>query len=97
MHVSGDADYYDDVSANLASKTQAEKIGVLAKQVEARIGELLDQQNFAITREAIHRDTAESTNARVLWWSVGQMSILITLAMVQAYLIRNFFEVKLIV
>ena len=90
-------DYYDDVSANLASKSQAEKIGVLAKQVEARVGELLDQQNFAITREAIHRDLAEATNARVLWWSFGQMSILITLTLVQVYLIKRFFEVKLIV
>lgn len=97
IHVTGEVDYYEDVSANLASKSQAEKVGILARQVENKVNDLLDQQSFSITREAIHRETAESTNSSVLWWSIGRMAILITLSVVQLYYVKSFFEIKLIV
>jgi hypothetical protein len=32
----------------------------------------LSQQQFAVTREAVHRETAETTGSRVLWWTVAQ-------------------------
>ena len=97
LHVSGDADYYEDISSNLASKTQAEKVAILTQQVEGKVYDLLDHQDFAITREAVHRDTTESTNSRVLWWSIGQVGVMVTLSLIQMYYIKSFFEIKLIV
>lgn len=97
LHVTGEVDYYEDVSANLASKSQAEKVGTIARQVENKVSDMLDQQSFSITRESIHRETAESTYSSVLWWSIGRMAILITLSVVQLYYLKSFFEIKLIV
>jgi hypothetical protein len=97
VHVSGDADFYSDSGPNIASKNQAEKVGNLARQIEVQVTDLLDHQDYAITREAIHRETTESTNSRVLWWSIGQVSVLVTLTVLQMYYIKSFFEIKLIV
>jgi hypothetical protein len=96
LHVSGDSDYYGDIGANLASKSQTERIGILTKEVESKVYELLDHQDFAITRETVHRSTTESTNSRVLWWSIGQVAVLVTLSVVQMYYLKSFFEIKLI-
>lgn len=97
IHVSGDTEYSDDPSSNIASRGQTEKVGNLAKQIETQSMDLLDHQDFSITREAVHRETSESTNSRVLWWSLAQMAVIITLSVVQMYYIKSFFEVKLIV
>jgi hypothetical protein len=88
---------YEDMSSNLASAAQMDKVSLFADQLEDKVHDLLDQQDYAITREAIHRDTAESTNSRVLWWSLGQVSMVVTMSLVQMYFIKRFFEVKLIV
>ena len=36
-----------------------------------------DEQEYIVVRERRHRDTAESTNARVMWWSVFQGIVLV--------------------
>mmetsp|Transcript_82898 Transcript_82898/g.173569 ORF Transcript_82898/g.173569 Transcript_82898/m.173569 type:complete len:214 (-) Transcript_82898:93-734(-) len=59
--------------------------------------DILEQQEFAITREAVHRETAESTNSRVLWWTIVEAIFLVVLAMVQVYILRSYFEVKSII
>lgn len=97
IHVSGDADFNSEAGTNIASKNQAEKVGSLARQIEQQVTDLLDHQDFSITRESIHRETAESTNSRVLWWSLAQVAVLITLSVLQMYYIKSFFEIKLIV
>ena len=97
IHVSGDADFYGEVSTNIASKNQADKVNSLAQQIEQQMRDLLDHQDYSITREAVHRDTAESTNTRVLWWSLAQVAVMVTLSLLQMYYIKSFFEIKLIV
>lgn len=69
----------------------------LVNRLEQRAGDIVDQQQYAITRESVHRDTAESTNARVMWWTVLEVSSLVLLAAFQVYYLRSFFEVKQIV
>ncbi len=90
-------DYFEERASSLASKSQAEKVGILAKQLEYKISELLDQQDYAITREAIHRRTAEDTNTQLLHWSVAEVIILVSLALAQMYYLKSSFEIKLIV
>ena len=97
INANSDLDDYEPASRNLASKTQAEKVTILAKQLEYKIGDLLDQQDYAITREAIHRRTAEDTNIKILYWSIAKVLVLITIALAQLYYLKSTFEIKLIV
>jgi len=65
------------------------------------MGELLrqvkDEQEYIILRERTHRNTAESTNSRVKWWSIFQLLVLIANCLFQIFYLRRFFEIKHVV
>lgn len=52
-----------------------------------------DEQSFIVLRERVHRNTAESTNARVKWWSIFQLAVLIGEGVFQVWWLKRFFEV----
>ncbi|KAI8641521.1 emp24/gp25L/p24 family/GOLD-domain-containing protein [Parasitella parasitica] len=52
------------------------------------------EQEYIVARERRHRDTAESTNTRVKWWSVAQIVLLIVVCFWQVHYLKHFFEVK---
>ncbi|KAF9076464.1 emp24/gp25L/p24 family/GOLD-domain-containing protein [Rhodocollybia butyracea] len=53
-----------------------------------------DEQEYIVVREKTHRNTAESTNDRVKWWSVLQTVVLFAVVGWQVYYLKSFFEVK---
>jgi len=53
-----------------------------------------DEQEYIVVRERRHRETAESTNSRVMWWSIFQAVILFCVCGWQIYYLQSFFEVK---
>jgi hypothetical protein len=52
-----------------------------------------DEQAYIVVRERTHRNTAESTNARVKWWSIFQLGVLIGEGVFQVWWLKRFFEV----
>ncbi|KAF9452200.1 supernatant protein factor, C-terminal domain-containing protein [Macrolepiota fuliginosa MF-IS2] len=56
-----------------------------------------DEQEYIVVRERTHRNTAESTNARVKWWSVLQAIVIFVVVAWQIYYLKSFFEVKRII
>eukprot|EP01111_Echinosteliopsis_oligospora_P012896 TRINITY_DN448_c0_g1_i1.p1 TRINITY_DN448_c0_g1~~TRINITY_DN448_c0_g1_i1.p1 ORF type:complete len:207 (-),score=56.28 TRINITY_DN448_c0_g1_i1:71-691(-) len=55
------------------------------------------EQDYMKIREQAHRNTNESTNGRVLWWSVFEAMVLVAMSVWQIYYLRRFFEVKRVV
>jgi len=53
-----------------------------------------DEQEYIVVRERTHRNTAESTNDRVKWWSIAQTILLFAVCGWQVYYLKSFFEVK---
>jgi hypothetical protein len=47
-----------------------------------------DEQEYIVIRERTHRNTAESTNARVKWWSVLQSVVLFSVVAWQVYYLK---------
>eukprot|EP00912_Choanoflagellata_sp_UC4_P002201 UC4_evm2s1393 len=45
-------------------------------QLLAQVKQISNEQAYQREREAMFRDISESTNERVLWWSVGQALVL---------------------
>lgn len=45
-------------------------------------------------RERVHRNTAESTNNRVKWWSIFQMAVVVAEGVFQVWWLKRFFEVS---
>ncbi|XP_045190802.1 transmembrane emp24 domain-containing protein 4-like isoform X1 [Mercenaria mercenaria] len=73
-------------------------------ELQLRIRQLLDQveqitkeQNYQRYREERFRQTSESTNQRVLWWSIAQTVILLVTGFWQMRHLKSFFEAKKLV
>jgi hypothetical protein len=58
------------------------------------LAQVKDEQSYILVRERTHRNTAESTNARVKWWSLFQLMILVAEGIFQVWWIKRFFEVR---
>ncbi|KAI0035689.1 supernatant protein factor C-terminal domain-containing protein [Vararia minispora EC-137] len=56
-----------------------------------------DEQEYIVVRERTHRNTAESTNSRVKWWSLLQALVLFSVVAWQIYYLKSFFEVKRVI
>ncbi|KAL7778693.1 hypothetical protein CFE70_008194 [Pyrenophora teres f. teres 0-1] len=61
------------------------------------VAQVKDEQSYIIVRERVHRNTAESTNARIKWWSIFQLLVLIGQGFFQVWWLKRFFEVKRVV
>ena len=58
------------------------------------VAQVKDEQSYIIVRERVHRNTAESTNARIKWWSIFQLMVLIGQGFFQVWWLKRFFEVS---
>lgn len=67
---------------------------VLVRQLSALLARVKDEQSYIVLRERTHRNTAESTNARVKWWSIFQMAVLLGEGIFQVWWLKRFFEVS---
>jgi hypothetical protein len=47
-----------------------------------------DEQEYIVIRERTHRNTAESTNGRVKWWSISQTAVLFSVVAWQVYYLK---------
>ncbi|MCJ1270157.1 p24 complex component [Lobaria immixta] len=61
------------------------------------VTQVKDEQSYIVMRERTHRNTAESTNGRVKWWSIFQLGVLIGEGIFQVWWLKRFFEVKRVV
>ncbi|MBW0468961.1 hypothetical protein O181_008676 [Austropuccinia psidii MF-1] len=62
----------------------------LAEALEA----VKEEQEYIVVREKLHRNTAESTNDRVKWWSLVQTALVFAVTAWQVFYLKRFFEVK---
>ncbi|KAJ3104883.1 p24 complex component [Phlyctochytrium planicorne] len=62
-----------------------EEIRKMADALRAAV----DETNYIMARESVHRATAKSTNGRVAWWSIFQAILLIAVGAGQVYYVRR--------
>jgi cytochrome c-type biogenesis protein CcmH/NrfG len=58
------------------------------RKLAAGLVSVKDEQEYMIVREKTHRNTAESTNSRVKWWSVLQAIVLFSVVAWQVYYLK---------
>lgn len=74
----------------------ADSLGKTAvKTLMELVTQVKDEQSYIVMRERTHRNTAESTNGRVKWWSIFQLGVLIGEGIFQVWWLKRFFEVSL--
>ena len=75
----------------------ASPLTALVRKLNEVLSQVKDEQAYIVVRERTHRNTAESTNARVKWWSIFQLGVLIGEGIFQVWWLKRFFEVKRVV
>ena len=76
---------------------KAEHISPLERSImdlSSALSQVQAEQEYMRMRERAHRNTSESTNARVLWWSVAEAAALVAVSVFQVFYLRRFFETK---
>ena len=93
------ANAYDQTEnlKDAATKSETEKVSQLVQKLETRMLDIQEQQRHGITREQVHRDTAENTHNRVIWWTVAKVLALAVTSTLQVLYLRSFFESKQII
>jgi len=76
------------------SEAPQEPIERELKEMSELMATVKDEQGYIVVRERTHRNTAESTNARVKWWSLFQLGVLIGEGVFQVWWLKRFFEVR---
>lgn len=77
-----------------ADDVEAGSLEAEVRQLAENIQNIKNEQGYIVIRERIHRNTAESTNARVKWWSMFQIAVVAINSLFQIYYLKRFFEVK---
>ncbi|QRC97396.1 hypothetical protein JI435_088230, partial [Parastagonospora nodorum SN15] len=67
------------------------------RQMSELVSQVKDEQSYIVVRERTHRNTAESTNSRIKWWSIFQLCFLTGQGFFQVWWLKRFFEVKRVV
>lgn len=81
-------------STNLAKIEHIDPIEKTIMELSEGLTELQEEQKYLRSVERVHRETIESTNVRMLYWSLFEVFVLITMGMFQIYYLKRFLEVK---
>lgn len=81
----------------LAGKEKLTELQLRVRQLLDQVDQISKEQNYQRYREERFRSTSESTNQRVFWWSIAQLSVLIITGLWQMRHLKKFFETKKLV
>uniref|UniRef100_A0A6M2DX85 Putative emp24/gp25l/p24 family of membrane trafficking n=1 Tax=Xenopsylla cheopis TaxID=163159 RepID=A0A6M2DX85_XENCH len=83
--------------ANVAQREKLTELQLRIRQLADQVDQITKEQNYQRYREERFRQTSESTNQRVLYWSLTQTAILIAMGAWQMRHLKSFFEAKKLV
>ncbi|XP_055596540.1 transmembrane emp24 domain-containing protein 2 [Uranotaenia lowii] len=73
------------------------KLEDMIKELSGTLTGIKHEQDYMHVRDRIHRQINESTNSRVVMWSVFEALVLVVMTVGQVYYLKRFFEVKRVV
>ncbi|WKY09238.1 hypothetical protein Q1695_001975 [Nippostrongylus brasiliensis] len=97
VHLSIQAGEHAQDYEQIATKDKLNELQLRIRQLLDQVEQITKEQNYQRYREERFRQTSESTNQRVLWWSVGQTLVLVLTGAWQMRHLKGFFEAKKLV
>jgi len=80
--------------AKVARDEHLNKMELEALKIQRNLEEVVGDLGYFKRREERHRDTNESTNGRVMWFSLVSMGIIVAIGSWQLLYLRRFFTQK---
>jgi p24 family protein alpha len=81
----------------IANQDKLSDIQLRVRQLLDQVEQISKEQNYQRFREEKFREVSDSTNQRVLWWSIIQTIILLLTGFWQMRHLKSFFEAKKLV
>ena len=81
----------------LAKQEHMSAIELEIRKCSDKLKSIRSEHGYQVKREELFRDTSESTNSRVMWWTLFQTLILTVSAVYQIYHLKSFFKSKKLV
>ena len=81
----------------VSQKEKLSELQLRVRQLIDQVEQITKEQSYQRFREERFRATSESTNSRVLWWSLAQTLLLIGMGFWQMKHLKGFFEAKKLV
>lgn len=78
-------------------RQDADHVSTLAsklRELNKKVADIQREQRYLREVEAVFRDLSEHTNSRAVWWSLGQMAVLIAAGVWQMRHLKVYFEDK---
>lgn len=83
--------------SDVAKKEHLQPLEVELRRIEDSVAEIYDEMRYQREREEAMRNTNESTNSRVLWYSIFTIVVLLSLGVMQLMILRRDFKAKKII
>lgn len=80
--------------SNVAKQEHLTMLELELRKLEDAVVQIKEEMVYMRNREEAMRNTNESTNARVLWFSVFSVCVLLSTAMWQVYHLKQYFKKK---
>ncbi|CAB3220464.1 unnamed protein product [Arctia plantaginis] len=84
-------------TGNKDEEVNHNKLEDMIKELATTLKTVKNEQEYMQVRDRIHRSINESTNSRVVLWSVFEASVLLVMTLGQVYYLKRFFEVQRVV
>eukprot|EP01132_Coremiostelium_polycephalum_P000897 gene897-1122_t len=84
------ANDYDEI----AKVEHLNNLEVSLRRLNDRVNQIRKEQSYQRNREIVFRNTSESTNSRVMWWSFIQVAVLVLSGVWQMRHLKSFFRAK---
>ncbi len=81
----------------VAKREHLTELEVAVRRLNDKVKDILREQGYQREREIAFRNTSESTNARVVWWSIFQCAVMAGSAFFSAFTLQRFFKQKKVV
>jgi hypothetical protein len=81
----------------VAKREHLTELEVEVRRLNDKVKDILKEQGYQREREIAFRNTSESTNARVVWWSIIQMMVMAVSTFFTAFKLQDFLKVKKVV
>lgn len=79
------------------SEANHTKLEDMIRELAGTLTGVKHEQEYMTVRDKMHRAINESTNSRVMLWSVFEAFILVAMSVGQVYYLKRFFEVRRVV
>ena len=80
--------------SEVAKKEHLTELEVEVRRLNDKVKDIMKEQSYQREREVAFRNTSETTNSRVMWWSIFQMLVMAASSFFGVFTLQRFFHTK---